>query len=224
MKTKILFSLILVISACGSIAAQEPATQERPRRALPTETGPPDADAPLKEVTLYWYHKSDRLPFPPQPDDSRSSVNFETGERGPARGGGAFDLRYGGMVIGAPGNRGPFLADWIGGLDCRSMLIDLGAKTWQDFKTTPPLPSPQFLTESQALAPCTVVIDASAGSREISPYHQAVVAKPGHVYFMRLVNGSKVSYLMFRVESLNSKESCVISWKPVTPPNVDKTK
>src|SRR5213078_3465996 len=49
MKTKILFSLILVISACGSIAAQNPSTQERPRRALTTETGPPDADAALKE-------------------------------------------------------------------------------------------------------------------------------------------------------------------------------
>ena len=220
MKTKILFLLIIVVSACGSIAAQNPTTQERSRRALPTETGPPVGDAVLREVTLYWYHKSDRY-FPAQPDDSRSAVNFETGERGPARGG-SFDLRYGGVIIGAPGNSGVFLVDWLGGLDCRSMIVDLGAKTWQDFKTTPPLPSPQYLTESQALAPCTVVVDASAGAREISPYHQMVVAKPGHIYFMRLVNGSKVSYLMFRVESLNRKESCVISWKPVTPPNVVK--
>jgi hypothetical protein len=102
------------------------------------------------------------------------------------------------------------------------MIVDLGAKAWQDFKETPPLPSPKFLTESQALAPCSVVIDASAGAREISPYRQMVVPKPGHIYFMRLVNGSTISYLMFRVESLNSKESCVISWKPVRPPNVVK--
>jgi hypothetical protein len=221
MKTKILFLLILVISACGAITAQNPPAQERPRRTLPTENGPSDADAVLKEVTLYWYHSSDRY-FPAQPDDSRSSVNFETGERGPARGGGSYDLRYGGVIIGAPGNSGVFLADWLGGLDCRSMIVDLGAKTWQDFKTTPPLPSPQYLTESQALAPCGVVVDASAGAREISPYHQMVVPKPGHVYFMRLVNGSKVSYLLFRVESVHSRESCVISWKSVTPPNVVK--
>jgi len=218
MKTKTLFLLIIMISAGGSITAQNPTTQERPRHALPTETGPQNADAPLREVTLYWYHRSDRLPFPAQPDDSRSSVNFETGERGPARGGGAYDLRYGGMIIGAPGKTGVFLPDWLGGLDCRSMIVDLGAKTWQDFKETPPLPSPQYLTESQALAPCSVVIESSPG-REISPYHQAVVAKPGHVYFIRLVNQNKVSYLMFRVESVHSRENCVISWKPVTPPN-----
>jgi hypothetical protein len=220
MKTKTLFSLIILISAGGSIAAQNPTTQERPRRALSTEATPQVAEAVLKEVTLYWYHMSDR-PFPAQPDDSRSSVNLETGERGPARGG-SFDLRYGGVIIGAPGHPSVFLADWLGGLDCRSMIVDLGAKTWQDFKATPPLPSPQYLTESQALAPCTVVVDASAGVREISPYRQMVVPKPGHIYFMRLVNGSKLSYLLFRVESLNSKESCVISWKPVTPPNARK--
>lgn len=223
MKSKILFSLILVISACGSMTAQNPPTQERPRRALPTETGPPDADAVLKEVTLYWYHSSGRY-FPAQPDDSRSSVNFETGERGPARGGGFYDLRYGGVIIGAPGNSGVFLADWLDVLDCRSMIVDLGAKAWLDFKETPPLPSPQYLTEALALAPCSVVVDASAGAKEISPYHQMVVPKAGHVYFMRLVNQNRVSYLMFRVESVNSKESCVISWKPVTPPNAPKQK
>jgi hypothetical protein len=93
LKTKILFLLIIVVSACGSITAQNPTTQERPRRTLPTETGPPDAHAELKEVTLYWFH------LPNQPDRSRSSVNLETGERGPdhAR---FFDLRYGGVIIG----------------------------------------------------------------------------------------------------------------------------
>ena len=72
-----------------------------------------------------------------------------------------------------------FLADWLDVLDCRSAIVDLGTKTWQDFKATPPLPSSQYLTEAQALAPCSVVVDASAGSREISPYHQMVVPKAG---------------------------------------------
>jgi hypothetical protein len=152
MKTKILFSLIILLSTCVSITAQNPTTQERPRRALLAETGPPDADAALKEVTLYWYHKSDRLPFPAQSDDSRSSVNFETGDRGPARGGGFYDLRYGGVIIEPPGKPGVFLADWLDVLDCRSMIVDLGAKTRQDFKETPPLPSPQYLSEAQALS------------------------------------------------------------------------
>jgi hypothetical protein len=211
MKTKILFSLIMVILVYGSITAQNPSTQERPRRALPTEAGPPDAEAALKEVTLYYFQ------LPDQPDRSRSSVNFETGDRGPddAR---SYDLRYGGMMIGVPGTS-QTLANWLGVLNCASMIVDLGAKTWQDFKATPPLPSPQYLPEPLSPKACSFAVDASAGSREISPYRQFVVPKPGHVYLMRLVHGNKVSYLMFRVESLNSKESCVISWKPVMPPN-----
>lgn len=222
MKTKILFSLLIVILACESITAQSPSTQERPRRALATETGPSDADAALKEVTLYYFH------FPDQPDNSRSAVNFETGDRGPVPGSpvhyGSYDLRYGGMVLGVPGKPTSFLFDWLGVLDCRSMIVDLGAKTWQDFKATPPLPHPEYLSEPESLTPCSFVVDNSAGSRELSPYRQFVAAKPGHVYLIRLVNRNKVSYLMFRVESLNSKDSCVISWKPVTPPNVDNKK
>ena len=211
MKTKILFSLIMLISACGSITAQNPSTQDRPRRVVPAKTDSQDADAVLKEVTLYYFQ------LPDQPDRSRSSVNFETGERGPdqAR---SYDLRYGGMSIGVPG-RPETLANWLGVLDCRSKVVDLGAKTWQDFKATPPLPSPQYLPESLLLTPCSYAVDASAGSREISPYRQFVIPKAGHVYLMVLVRENKVRFLMFRVESLNSKESCVISWKLVTPPN-----
>jgi hypothetical protein len=216
MKGKILFSLIIVISVGGSITAQNPSTQERPRRVLPAETNPQDADAVLKEVTLYYFQ------LPDQPDRSRSSVNLETGERGrdDAR---SFDLRYGGMTIGMPG-KPEALANWLSVLNCASMIVDLGAKTWQDFKATPPLPSPQYLPEPLSPRACSFVVDASAGSREISPYRQFVVPKPGHVYLMRLVHGNKVSYLMFRVESLKSKESCEISWKLVKPPNVDNEK
>ena len=125
--------------------------------------------------------------------------------------------------MGCPESR-ETLANWLGVIDCRSRIVDLGAKTWQDFKTTPPLPSPQYLPEPLALTPCSFVIDNSVGTREISPYRQFVVAKPGHVYLMMLVRGNKVRFLMFRVESLNSKESCVISWKLVKPPNVDNEK
>ena len=213
MKTKILFSLIVVISVCGSITAQNPSTQERPRRA--TETGPRDAETVLKEVTLYYFHPPD------QPDEIRSVVNFETAERDSD--GAGYDLRYGGLQIGVAG-KPQTLADWLGVHDCRSAIVDLGQKTWQDFKATPPLPSPQYLPDPESPARCTFVIDNSAGSRAISPYRQFVIPKAGHVYLMRRVHRSKVSYLLFRVESLNSKESCVISWKPVKPPNVDNEK
>jgi hypothetical protein len=202
MKTRILLSLVIVLTACASITAQ--------------------TDGVLREVTLYWFHPSDRS-SPAQPDNTRSSVNFETGNRGPDRVG-SFDLRYGGMIIGEPpkaGEPGKLLPDWLGVLDCRSMMVDLGAKQWQDFKETPPFPKPKTLEPPRPLGKPTCAIDASAGRTDFSPYRQYVVVNPGHIYIMRLLRGSKVSYVMFRVESLNSKESCVISWKMVKPPNVD---
>jgi hypothetical protein len=194
MKTRILLSLVITFTACASIAAQ--------------------TDGALREVTLYYFH------HPDQPDNSRSAVNFETGDRGPDRSG-SFDLRYGGMIIGVPGKPGELLYDWLGVLDCRNMLVDLGAKQWQDFKETPPFPKPKTLEPPRPLGRPTCAVDASAGRTDFSPYRQFVVVDPGHIYIMRLLRGSKVSYVMFRVESLNSRESCVISWKMVKPPNVD---
>lgn len=197
MKTSILLSLVITLTACGSVAAQ--------------------MDAALKEVTLYYFYPNG------QSDHSRSSVNFATGDRGPDRPG-FYDLRYGGMIIGPPGKPGAFLFDWLGVLDCRSMLVDLGSKQWQDFKETPPFPRPKTLEPPRPLGTPTCAVNASAGRTDFSPYRQYVVANPGHVYLMRLWRGRKVSYVMFRVESLNSRESCVISWKLVTPPNVEDEK
>jgi hypothetical protein len=197
--TRILLSLVITFTACASIAAQ--------------------TDGVLREVTLHWYHMSDRV-FPAQPDSSRSAVNFETGDRGFVRSG-SYDLRYGGVIIGVPGKPDKFLADWLGVLDCRSMVVDLGAKQWQDFKETPPFPKPKTLEPPRPLGQPTCAVDASAGRTDFSPYRQMVVPTPGHVYLVRLFRGNKVGYVMFRVESLNSRESCVISWKMVKPPNVD---
>jgi len=197
MKTRILLLLVITLTACASMAAQ--------------------TEGVLREVTLYYFQ------YPEQPDRSRSSVNFETGERGPDRSG-SFDLRYGGMAIGTPGTPGKpgkFLADWLGVLDCRSMVVDLGAKQWRDFKETPPFPKPKTSEPPRSLAKPVCAVDASAGRTDFSPYRQYVVVDPGHIYLTRLLRGSKVSYVMFRVESLNSKDNCVISWKMVQPPNVD---
>jgi hypothetical protein len=197
MRIRILVSLVIILTACASIAAQ--------------------TDGEIREVTLYYFK------IPDQPDRSRSSVNFETGERGPDRSG-SFDLRYGGMAIGLPGQPGKpgkLLADWLGVLDCRSMVVDLGTKHWQDFKETPPFPKPKTAEPPRSLAKPTCAVNASAGRTDFSPYRQFVVVDPGHMYLTRLLRGSKVSYVMFRVESLNSKENCVISWRMVKPPNVD---
>lgn len=190
MRTK-LFSLVIVISAFGSIAAQ--------------------TSTELQQVTLYYYSIQ-------QP--SRSYVNFETGKRGLLRGEppDEFDLRYGGMRIEKDGKVFP---DWLSVADSRSMIVELGAKKWQDLKATPPFPQPKKSRPPLPLSKRPIVIDVSAGSKEVSPYRQVIVVKPGHMYLMRLLHGKKVIYTMFRVESLDSKVSCVLSWKHVRPPNVD---
>jgi len=197
----LLLLLLISLSSCYSLAAQ-------------TEAGP-------AQVTLYWFSPS-RVIDSDKTDASRSSVNFETGERGPDTD--HYDLRYGGMVIGTPHRQGEaskILADWLGVLDCRNMIVDLGAKQWRDFKETPPFPKPKTSEPPRPLNRPICSVDVSAGRTDFSPYRQFVEVKQGNVYLMRLLRGSKVRYVMFRVESFVSRDNCVLSWKLVKPPNVD---
>src|SRR5262245_41601058 len=98
-----LLLLVIVLIACPSIAAQ--------------------TDAGLNQVTLYSFAPWGVRTHPPaefltdaaKTDAARSSINFETGERGPdnAR---FYDLRYGGMVLGAPHKHGEvekLSTDWL---------------------------------------------------------------------------------------------------------------
>lgn len=188
MKTETLVSLLLMMWICAPVVAQ--------------------ADTGLSQVTLYWYSPGQSID-PEKTDRSRSAVNFETGERGAADG--QHDLRYGGIAIGA--NDGKLLADWLGVLDCRNMIVELGVKQWRNFKETPPFPQPK--TEEAPLPPgngprCAVG----------EPYRQFVAVNPGHMYLMRVLHGQKVKYVMFRIESFVSRDNCVLSWKLVKPPNV----
>jgi hypothetical protein len=188
---------VITFISCPSIAAQ-------------TETG-------LNEVTLYWFK------LPEKPDRTRSSVNFETGKRGPDNAN-YYDLRYGGIVLGTPHKQGEvekLLTDWLAVLDCRSMIVDLGAKQWRDFKETPPFPKPRTLEPPRPLDRPVCAVDTSWGRTDFSPYRQFVEVNPGHVYLMRLLHERKVRYVMFRVESLLARDNCVLSWKLVKPPNVD---
>ena len=181
--------MLLMMWVCAAVAAQ--------------------TDAGLSQVTLYWYSPGPSIDAE-KTDRSRSAVNFETGERGGADG--QYDLRYGGMVIRSPAN-GNLLADWLGVLDCRSLIVDLGAKQWPNFKEAPPFPQPK-----------TKAAPLPAGNRPAcavdEPYRQFVEVNPGHMYLMRMWHGQKVSYVMFRVESFVSRDNCVLSWKLVKPPNV----
>jgi len=83
MKTTILFSLLMLISTCVTVAAQ--------------------TESALSKVTLYWFAPTPNSIDAEKVDRSRSSINFETGERG--MDGRDYDLRYGGMVLGRRTNR-----------------------------------------------------------------------------------------------------------------------
>lgn len=203
MKAKILFPLVIVMvmSACVTVAAQ-------------TETA-------LSKVTLYWFAPTPNSIDSEKVDRTRSSINFETGERGAD--GRDFDLRYGGMILGAPHKQGEpskMLTDWLGVLDCRSLIVDLGAKQWQDFKETPPFPKPKTSEPPRPMGRPICAVNTSAGRTDFSPYRQYVQVDPGHVYLVRLWHRNKVSYVMFRVESFVARDNCVLSWKRVKPPNV----
>jgi hypothetical protein len=144
---------------------------------------------------------------------SRASINFGSGERGAPTGHtSTFDLVYGTIIVNDDGN-------WFEVGDARSMIVDLGKKKWEDFKTTSfpqskkrkPLPLSANVKE----------VDVSAGSKDISPYQQYVRAKAGHMYLLKTVRERKKTYVLFRVETLVSHDNCVLSWKKVSPPPDD---
>jgi hypothetical protein len=199
MKAKVLLSFLITLTAFGSIAAQ--------------------SGGDLQQVTLY--------DFSPSSHEFRSALNFRTGNRSEYHDFTGFHLAYGGAVIqegGTAGQPGKVHPDWLRVLDSRSMIVDLGARNWQDFKETPPFPKPRTSRPPLPLSPRPFVVDASAGSQDFSPYRQMVEVEPGHMYLIRVSQQARVFYAMFRVESLESRVSCVLSFKLVKPPNVDDEK
>ena len=161
----------------------------------------------LKEATLF-------SPLGNNLDQTRGFLNFETGEIGVLHSQSLkdFDLAFGTMAINSDNN-------WFEVRDSRSRITDLGAKDWSDFKETPPFPKAKVKTQPSLNPP--KVVDASAGSREISPYNQFIPTKFAHMYLMRVLKSGKVIYIMFRVERLDTQKSCLLSWKKVPPPRVD---
>lgn len=157
----------------------------------------------LTQTTLYSYRH--------HRDWREASINFEPREAGSVWRN--FDLTYGNLTLNDDN-------DWFQVGDSRSMIRDLGAKQWEDFKETP-----SFFKGKKPKKPLPLkrpmVLDASAGVKEHSPYQQFVRVKPGHMYLMRVVQEHKRTYVMFRVETLTTKDNCVLSWKKVPPPSGD---
>src|ERR1700738_3238968 len=165
--------------------------------------------AALPQLTLYSFHAYN--------DTSRSSVNFDTGVRGFTVGHSAdVDLAYGTLTVNNDN-------DWFEVRDARSMIVDLGAKQWEDFRETP-----AFFHGKKPRKPLPLdapkVVENSAGSKEVSPYQQFVRVRVGHMYLMKVTRGRKKIYVMFRVDSLTQKDNCVLSWKKVPPPTEDLEK
>lgn len=145
-------------------------------------------------------------------DWSRSSVNFDSAQRGsPTPDTSDFDLIYGTLAVNDD-------SDWFEVIDGRSMIIDLGAKRWSDFKTTPSFPKSKKPQKPRPLSGRVKEIDTSAGSKEVSPYQQFVRVKAGHMYLMKVVRDQKKIYVMFRVDNLVSEDNCLLSWKKVRAP------
>ena len=148
----------------------------------------------------------------PSHDHTRTSINFETGERGVLREPiEYYDLSYGFLRVNTDG-------DWFGVRDPRSRIVDLGVRKWDEIKDTPPFPQPKTKVPPSLTPP--KVIDAAAGSTDVSPLRQFVRAQSGHMYLMRVLRGTRVFYVMLRVENVEAEQSCEITWKRVKPPNV----
>lgn len=178
------------------------------------------AGAELAEITLYSVVGHNN-------DFTRSSVNFESGERGFRETEPGFDLTYGNLAI----NDGrDWYRDWLVVRDPRSIVCDLGVKKWGDFQRTPSFPWKNWRVPLPLKSP--MVFSASAGKKvdtpngkeSVSPHRQSVLAKVGHMYLMRVMRGSSETYVMFRVESLTPGDTCVLSWKKVPAPDDDVEK
>ena len=144
-------------------------------------------------------------------DRNPASVDFDSGQTVsvhlPAV---QYDITYGSLAV----NNDP---DWFAVHDPRSMIVDLGAKQLGDFKETPSFPASKSRQQPMPLKRPKVV-DASAGSKAISPYQQFVQVKEGHVYLMKVWRERRKIYILFRVDSLRRADNCRLSWKKVPPP------
>ena len=165
----------------------------------------------LSEVTLY-----SRIAYQ---DWTRSTFDFGTGERGlihsPNGGWLDYDVSYGHARVGPS-------KDLLMVNDRRSMIADLGKKTWEQVRETPSFPERKTKEPPRPLNPPKVLINQG---KEISaPYKQFIEVNAGHIYLIRLLKSRKVIYVMFRVESVKIGDNCVLTWKRVPPPKVDNEK
>ncbi|MCA1594615.1 MAG: hypothetical protein LC754_18700 [Acidobacteria bacterium] len=142
----------------------------------------------------------------------KSVFNFECGVRGdaelpkrPSR----YDIRYGGISE----NGDDRWLDIVHRSGAQSMIKDTGEMKWAEVYHVPVLfasPNPHTgeLTHSYA----------GGRLQRISPEEVIVKAIVGHMYVMHIKDQETDYYVMFRVEAIDPKGECRLSWKLVASP------
>lgn len=116
-----------------------------------------------------------------------------------------FDIRYGGLTLTGT-------SDWLEVVEfagTQSVIKDLGAMGWSEVTAVPLLePAP---------APHGRGITVRA-RRIVSPQNVHARAVPGHMYLLRVKDSKDDYHVLLRVESLDPKGECTLSWKRVPTP------
>lgn len=116
-----------------------------------------------------------------------------------------FDIRYGGLTWNGTN-------DWLEVVEyagTRSVIKDLGALSWSEVASVPvlePAPAPH---------PNGLHI---RNRRIVSPQNVFVKAVPGHIYLLRVKDAKDDYQILFRVESIDPRGECTLSWKRVPAP------
>lgn len=144
-------------------------------------------------------------------DEGRSCFNFQRGARKDSVNK-EWHLAYGFANLGGE----DFLLVRLGNEE-RSVFKDLGSFAWSDSFEIPALtPLPKLEKGQQRVN----TIDTSGGKfkewQETNNTH--VKAVIGHMYLTHIKNEHEDFYALFRIESLEQKEQCKISWKLVPSP------
>jgi hypothetical protein len=119
-----------------------------------------------------------------------------------------YDIRYGGLSLNGDDN----WLDIVNRRGAQSMIKDLGEMSWSEVDHVPILfASPQPHNGE-------MIHRFGRGVIETSPEGIVVKALAGHVYVMHVKDQKTDYYVMFRVEAIDPKGECTLSWKRVPSP------
>ncbi|HET8891120.1 MAG TPA: hypothetical protein VFQ41_19605 [Candidatus Angelobacter sp.] len=121
-----------------------------------------------------------------------------------------WDLGYGSLSINEE--------DWFTlHFAARSVIEDLGERDWNHPGTVPVLePLPPFPKDK----PRVITIDSSADTHQkwAKATHNMAKIRLGHMYALHVKNDIDDFYVMLRVDELEQKKRCTISWRLIPSP------